>query len=362
MMNKFGFALGVATVATLTGCLDPEWARKHPRNDAPPATPTRQQAVDKPVEPQPDDNIKPVDLPKPVQHEIIVDDQPDTPPAPVQVQPVPSSTQSTAVAPVQPAEQTTVYIVQRGDTLSKISKRFNIKIDAIKARNPQIKGDVVKLGQKLTLPGAVEVGEQKVPEGAFAVAPKPAQKEYKPYAGPTKEYVVKSGDTLGGIAHANGVSTRQLKELNGLEKDVIRVGQKLLVPAAAAAAAADKPKLTQEKATAAVKPVVKSAAEAAKKPAAGTPAVAETAPAAPEALTDAAGPDVKEPAVDDVVAPVEQPAADYIVYTVKDGEDITGISINYDVSPSEIRQLNNLSDDAQLTAGMELKLPVSSQR
>ncbi len=46
--------------------------------------------------------------------------------------------------------------------------------------------------------------------------------------------------------------------------------------------------------------------------------------------------------------------------TVKDGEDITGISIEHDISPSEIRQLNNLPPEAQVTAGMQLKLPAST--
>ncbi len=45
-------------------------------------------------------------------------------------------------------------------------------------------------------------------------------------------YTVKSGDTLYGIARANGTSVNELKRLNELTGDVIRVGQQLRLPAA----------------------------------------------------------------------------------------------------------------------------------
>jgi hypothetical protein len=44
------------------------------------------------------------------------------------------------------------------------------------------------------------------------------------------DYVVKKGDTLGQIAHKQGVSLKQLKSFNGLTKDLIFVGQKLKIP------------------------------------------------------------------------------------------------------------------------------------
>lgn len=53
---------------------------------------------------------------------------------------------------------------------------------------------------------------------------------YTPYVGPTREYVVKSGDTLGGIAYGNGINIRQLKELNNLTSDAMHVGMKLRIP------------------------------------------------------------------------------------------------------------------------------------
>lgn len=54
--------------------------------------------------------------------------------------------------------------------------------------------------------------------------PKPA------YDGPCKEYTVCSGDTLSLIAGAFNTTVSKLKDMNNLKSDVLRVGQKLLVP------------------------------------------------------------------------------------------------------------------------------------
>ncbi|MCX7008720.1 MAG: LysM domain-containing protein [Kiritimatiellaeota bacterium] len=45
------------------------------------------------------------------------------------------------------------------------------------------------------------------------------------------EYIVKSGETLSGIASAHGVTVSALREANGIKKDnQLRAGQKLVIP------------------------------------------------------------------------------------------------------------------------------------
>ena len=342
-MNKIGVVLGVATVAVLSGCMDPNY-KGHRKSVFTTNQPVATDVVE-PAKP-----VQPVQAPTPDTPDatttIVVNDDIDTKPV---VKPV--DTKPVVDKPAAP--ETTTYIVQRGDTLSKISKKTNITINAIKRANPQLKGDTVRLGQKLTLPGKVEVGEQTVPEGAFAKpAAKPAAKPYAPYAGATQEYVVKSGDVLGTIALKNGISVRQLKDLNGLSSDVVRIGQKLRVPvgkaAVATAAAPAKP--------AAASGVVKTSATKATPVPTQTKAQEEKADV--EKKADAPASDATKPAVEEPV--VETPAEKYVNYTVQDGEDLVGISINFDLTTSEIRQLNNLSDDAPVTPGMVLKLPAGS--
>ncbi len=50
-------------------------------------------------------------------------------------------------------------------------------------------------------------------------------------SGKTQTYVVKSGNTLSGIAHKHHITIKQLREINGMsEKDTLKIGQKLKVP------------------------------------------------------------------------------------------------------------------------------------
>ena len=63
-----------------------------------------------------------------------------------------------------------------------------------------------------------------------AQTPPPAPQPKKVVVGPHREYEVKSGDTLSLIAEAFGTTVAKIKEMNGLRSDLLRVGQKLMVP------------------------------------------------------------------------------------------------------------------------------------
>ena len=363
-MNKLAVVLGVAAVATLAGCKDPEYARKRS------AVQDEVKSVE--TEPVVEKQAETVKAEKPVE---VVE---------VKVEPVQKCTcapgtkhekpcecaasdckcivvaaeaKSDAVAPVAPAEpEYTVYIVQRGDYLAKISKKFNIKVDAIKKLN-NLTSDNIRLGQKLKLPGKVEVGAQEVPAGAVKATPK---KVYESYTGATKEYVVVAGDSLGKIAYSNGMNIRQLKELNGLTKDTVYIGQKLKIadssaaPKAVAAAAAPvaAAPVVQAKAVAAPKAAapktVTSAAVKVEQPKAVESKAAESAAAAPQA----------EAAVDAVEQPAAAAPADGTTdYVVQDGDDLPTIAIEFRVPVARLRELNNLGEGDEVKPGQTLKIP-----
>ena len=52
----------------------------------------------------------------------------------------------------------------------------------------------------------------------------------KVVVGPHREYEVKAGDTLSLIAEAFGTTVSKIKEMNGLKSDMLRIGQKIMVP------------------------------------------------------------------------------------------------------------------------------------
>lgn len=94
------------------------------------------------------------------------------------------------------------YIVQKGDTLYKISKEFDIDGDKLKDIN-NLKDNTLSVGQKLIV------------------------KESVPYK---SIYTVKRGDTLYSIALANNTTVSTLADLNNLDTPILSVGQQLLIP------------------------------------------------------------------------------------------------------------------------------------
>ena len=362
-MNKFGAVLGIAAVATLAGCKDPDY--KH-ANSA-----TTQNEV-KSVETT---EVKSVAIEPTAAKCTCAPGTKHTAPctcgAPdckciVETKPVVTADLS---KPVEP--EYTIYVVQNGDYLAKISKKFNVTISSIKRLNPSIKKDVVRVGQKLKLPGKIDVpapvATSAVAGGAVAAtaasAKKSAKKGYVAYTGATKEYVVKNGDTLGSIAYGNGINIRQLKELNGLSSDSLKIGQKLKIPAEkvvktapAKAAKAAEPVAKKESAEAAAPAKVEAAAPAPAEAAKPAEAAAVAAPAEP--AKDAAPVAEAEKAA----APAKAEAPATTTYVVQEGDDMTGVSIRWGVSAAEIRELNNLAESDQLVPGQIIKLPADAQQ
>ena len=340
-MNKFGVVLGIAAVATLAGCKDPDFKRSSAASQ---------------------DEVKSVDTtPAPVK-EVEAEPTPakcTCPPGTKHTAPcacgAPDCKCIVEVKPVvvadvsKPAEQEyTIYVVQSGDYLAKISKKFNVTIASIKRLNPSIKNDIVYVGQKLKLPGKIDV---PAPVAAPSAKKPAAKKSYAPYTGATKEYVVVSGDTLGSIAYGNGINIRQLKELNGLATDSLKIGQKLKIPAEKVVTA-KKPAPAKDEKIAAVAEVKKPAEVVEEKQAEA--AVAPVAEPAPDALVAEAVATADKP---ETAAPA--PATTYVV---QEGDDMTGVSIRWGVSAAEIRELNNLAEGDQLVPGQIIKLPADAQQ
>ena len=335
-MKKIGMVFGAAAVAVVAGCKDPDFKRSYApaQNEAKAAEPVEAA----PAEAAPVETASRCTCPPGTRHASpcacgAADCACVVTPKPV------------AVKPVEP--EYAIYVVQNGDYLAKISKKFNVTINSIKQANG-LKGDLIRVGQKLKIPGNVDVGEQKAPVVRKAGA---AKQPAAAYTGATKEYVVKSGDTLGAIAYGHGINIRQLKALNGLTGDGLKVGQKLKVPA-------EKVEKAAKKATAEKKATAPAAAAPAAKPTTVSVAVAKK-----EEPAQAQAPAAEPAAPAEKPAEAAAPAAPAtFAYTVQEGEDITAIVVKFGVSASEIRELNNLGESDALKAGQTIKLPAEAQQ
>ncbi|MCX7981654.1 MAG: LysM peptidoglycan-binding domain-containing protein [Syntrophales bacterium] len=105
------------------------------------------------------------------------------------------------------------YTVQKGDRLLTIAKKFNVDALAIKSANNMTNSHSLKVGQVLIIPGQ---GQKK----------EIAKKEPKSNS---MTYTVKRGDTLASIAQKHGLTVAQLKELNRLKSNQLKVGAKLII-------------------------------------------------------------------------------------------------------------------------------------
>lgn len=266
-----------------------------------------------------------------------------------------------------PEPEYTTYRVKGGDTLSGICATYGLKQKDVLALNPGMSPNKLFAGKKIKLPGQIVVKDDAknapVAKKAESAKAKPrsgvASGRAAAYTGATKVYVVKSGDTLGKLAMDNGVTVKCLMEMNGLKSRVIRIGQKLKVPAekpvaVASAKAKAKPGAAESKPVAAKdapKEEVKAETAPVEAPAPAAPQneVKEEAPVAPA---------VTEPAP----APAaEEPAATAKTHTVKEGEDVVSIAIQYGVSPSTIFDLNNIKSTDLVEPGTVLKLPADAK-
>jgi LysM repeat protein len=156
------------------------------------------------------------------------------------------------------------YVVQSGDSLSKIAARHGTTVAALKEAN-NLKSDVIRIGQKLKIPsGATKRATVREPAPRPAAAPTPAPAPVAAdvainAAPPTIEvapasivptipsaispvdsaalpfeYTVRPNETLDDIARNFAVTRSEILALNGLPEGAeVRAGQKIKIPLAA---------------------------------------------------------------------------------------------------------------------------------
>jgi murein DD-endopeptidase MepM/ murein hydrolase activator NlpD len=215
-------------------------------------------------------------------------------PAPIQ-QPATQPVQQPASAPRQPAPTIaaesdggwsraggTQITIKPGETVYNLSRRFGVPSEAILKANGLSSASALAAGQQVVIPTYVHsarapvsapdanpnvadarssagsrydvpTGRAPVPSQSPAdrVAVLPQQPAVKQQPAPASaapapaapaaagggSYTVVAGDTLHGISRKTGASADAIKQANGLSSGLIRIGQKLVIPAGGAAPA-----------------------------------------------------------------------------------------------------------------------------
>ena len=103
-----------------------------------------------------------------------------------------------------PIDQENYYVVQKGDSLWNIAKKFNTSVDKLKSLN-NLSGNLLSIGQKLKIKDVNNIENHK-------------------------KYIVQKGDNLYQIAKKFDTSVNKIKDINNLNSDLVSIGQKLTIP------------------------------------------------------------------------------------------------------------------------------------
>lgn len=233
---------------------------------------------------------------------------PVAPPAP------PATTMPAAPAPAA----SITHVVKSGDSLWKIARQHQVTVAALKKAN-NLTSDILKVGQKLTIPSASAPTMTASAESTATAAAATQSAE-------GISYTVAAGDSLWKIANRNGITVDAIKKANNLTSDSLKVGQKLIVPVRAAATT-----------------TASSASPMA--PAGGTPNVsASIAPWSPSAV-------YREPGT--------YQENSQTIHVVDHNESPATIARKYGVRVEELMRVNGITDPRQIHYGQSLIIPAT---
>jgi LysM repeat protein len=240
--------------------------------------------------------------------------------------------------PYTPPEGADVYVVQPGDSLWSVAKKFNITVEELKAAN-NLTTNLLSVGQILKIP---------------TVQPEPVPGEYI-------VYTVQAGDSLYSIAQRYNTTVDNLISYNNLSTTSLKIGQQLLIPTTTV------PPVTPpvEPPTDFITYTVKSGDN--------LYAIARTYNTTVNAIMQLNNltstslsigqqlriPTTTTPPEEPPVIPPEEPPTDFITYTVKSGDNLYAIARTYNTTIDEIMRLNNLTSTL-LSLGQQLKIPTAT--
>ena len=238
------------------------------------------------------------------------------------------------------------HVVKRGETLSAISKRYQVSMTDLLKSN-KLRVAQLKAGQRLQVPVAANTrliaSTSKQPENLAANVTIRSKQVYR----------VKKGDTLDKIARQNGVSVAQIKKWNSI-KDTrsLQAGQRLNLQVAATkaqpAASAGMIALTSSAKTSAQQ---KTAVPAVKQKESTIVALAANKTAIKNTVASKTSPQAK-PASKQAVKKAGTPASWYVV---QNGDSMWTIAKKFSVSVDDIRQWNKLPTN-KLQVGNRLRV------
>ncbi len=270
------------------------------------------------------------------------------------------------------------YKIKKGDTLGAISKRTGVPV-SILCRVNNVSPKHLRIGATIMIPSKAGadlhagLARESAGGGQKKQSQKPAPKgdaaqkgksEAPKFTGESRDYVVKSGDTLYEIAHAHGLGWKVLMEANGLtSRSRLRIGQHLLIPVKAGEEPRKAPRNNADEKLVAQKDASPKASGQVSNEALGK---ASGASGATGAMFNAEG-DISHvethAASPSKEAPVAQSKAsqERVVHVVKQGETLYSIARMYKSDVKSIMQANGITNVKAVGVNRALEIPVTSE-
>jgi LysM repeat protein len=220
---------------------------------------------------------------------------------------------------VGPGPDQIVYVVQTGDTLSSIARRFSSSIWILADLNNLDDPGLIRAGQRLLIPRPGV--RSPVPSVPSEYSPEPlVETEPGPFI-----YIVQTGDTLSAIARRFGVSVAAIIETNRIQdRNLAWPGQRLLIPG---------PKLQPEPELAPL------------------PHEPSAPPPEPEPISLP----VAESEPESVAAP--EPIPGQYVYVVQPGDTLMVLARRFNATLRAIIEANDIEDPNVIRPGQRLVIP-----
>jgi len=153
--------------------------------------------------------------------------------------PSPTATPTATAKPTDTATPTPlptrIYTVKSGDTLLDIAAQYNVTVEDILAANPGLTEQTrLQIDQQIVIPwptATVAPTSLTSPTPMVAAATAAPGATAAPAQPPSSfAYTVQTGDTLLDIADRYGVPVEIIRQANGIQTDLLQIGQTLTIP------------------------------------------------------------------------------------------------------------------------------------